>query len=155
LGLTYLRGAFMRFDASLLVGESLRDIAVRARIDLASIDTDHRERDALLRRTPWFDADAHPAMTFNSTSFHRIGAMRYMMDGLLTVAGVTKPVRFQVGFHGIGVNPDDDQIRVEFTAIGELRRSDFGIELDAPLGAGPFVLGDAVRVAIEARFLAP
>ena len=155
LGVTYLRGEFTRFDASLLVGESLRDVAARATIDLASIDTNEPHRDAFLRTTQWFDADTHPTMTFNSTSIHRIGAVRYMMDGLLTISGVTKPVRLQVGFHDIGVHPADDRVGVEFTAIGEIHWSDFGIELDAPLRAARFVLGDAVNIAIDARFLAP
>ena len=155
LGLTQLRGEFTGFDASLFVGDSLHDVAVRATIDLASINTKHRDRDALLHMTPRFKAETHPAMTFNSTSIHRIGAVRYLMDGLLTVTGVTKPVRLQVGFHGIGVDPTSEHARVEFTAIGEIRRSDFGIELDAPLAADTWVLGDAVRVAIDARFRTP
>jgi polyisoprenoid-binding protein YceI len=155
VGLTHLRGQFTRFDASLLVGESLHDVAVRATIDLASLTTQHHDRDAFLHTTQWFDADTHPAMTFNSTSIHRIGPVRYMMDGLVTMVGVTKPVRLQVGFHGIGVHSADDRVSVEFTAIGQIRRSDYGVELDAPLGASALVLGDAVRVAIDARFLSP
>jgi len=154
-GVTDLRGEFTRFDASLLVGGSLRDAAVRATIDLASINTNSPDRDALLHLTPSFDAEAHPALTFNSTSIHRIGAVRYMMDGLVTISGVTKPVRLHVGFHGIGVHHADDRVRVKFTAIGQIRRSDFDIELDAPLRAARFVLSDAVRLAIDAQFLTP
>src|SRR5262245_8684301 len=154
-GLSDLRGAFTRFDASLLVGESLDDAAVRATIDLASINTKMPDRDVLLRITPRFDAETHPAMTFNSTSIHRIDAVRYVIDGLVTIGGVTKPVRLQVGFYGIGVHQADDRIRVKFTAIGQIRRRDFGIELDVPLGAARFVLSDAVRLAIDAQFFTP
>jgi len=154
-GLTDLRGEFTRFDTSLFVGESLRDAAVRATIDLASIHTNEPDRDALLHMTPRFDAETHPAMTFNSTSIHRTGADRYMMDGLVTISGVTKTVRLQVGFQGTSAHHADDRIRVKFTAIGQIRRSDFGIELDVGLGAAKFVLSDAVRLAVDAQFLTP
>ena len=155
LGLSFVRGRFERFDASLLVGGSLRDIAVRATIDLASIATNEPARDAHLHASESFHAHTHPAMTFNSTSIHRIGALRYLMDGLLTVRGVTKAVRLQTSFHGMEAHPGDDRVRVGFTAIGAIRRSDYGIDFNAPVGTSTLMIGETVRVAIDARFLPP
>jgi len=38
---------------------------------------------------------------------------------------------------------------------GQIRRSDFDIELDVRFGTAKFVLSDAVGLAIDAQFLTP
>src|SRR5207248_10117353 len=67
LGLSNVRGRFDRFDATLVVGESLADTKVTATVDLSSVDTNQPDRDAHLLSTDFFHADAHPTMTFVST----------------------------------------------------------------------------------------
>src|SRR4051794_1486018 len=67
LGLSNVRGRFDRFDATLVVGESLEDTKLTATVDLSSVDTNQPDRDAHLLSTDFFHADAHPTMTFVST----------------------------------------------------------------------------------------
>lgn len=51
------------------------------RISVASVDTGNSDRDEHLRSEDFFEADAHPYMTFRSTSVRDLG------NGSLVVGG--------------------------------------------------------------------
>jgi polyisoprenoid-binding protein YceI len=160
LGLSNVRGLFHTFDATLVVGDSLDEVEVSATIDLASVDTNQADRDAHLLGTDFFRADEHPTMSFRSTGVRAApvgspGDDRYLLDGVLTVNGVTKPVTFDVDFNGTDRHPVDGRVHVGFGATAEIRRSDFGIDFNVPVGLGKVAIGDKVKVDIDAQFLAP
>lgn len=154
LGLSTVRGRFDTFDASLVVGESLGDIAVTAEIDLASVDTNNADRDAHLASTDFFNVESHPKMTFASTSVDGNGS-EYEMAGDLTINGVTKPVTLDVEFNGVETFPMDGSKHVGFEATTEIKRSDFGIDFNATLGADKVLLGEKVKVELDIQFVAP
>src|SRR6476659_5257339 len=95
LGLSNVRGRFDKFDATLEVGSTLESVAVTAEIELASVATNNADRDAHLRSTDFFDTENQPVMTFRSTSVTGAGE-NYELAGDLTIAGITKPVTFDV-----------------------------------------------------------
>ncbi len=76
LGLTNVRGRFNGVDAWLEVGDDLASTRFGATIDLTTIDTNQADRDAHLRSTDFFGTDAHPDMTFTSTSIRELGPGR-------------------------------------------------------------------------------
>ena len=80
LGLSNVRGRFDRFDATLTIGESLKDVKVTASVDLRSVSTNQPDRDAHLLGSDFFSADAHPTMTFESTGISGNGADYTMRD---------------------------------------------------------------------------
>ncbi|MGZ4754292.1 MAG: YceI family protein, partial [Acidimicrobiia bacterium] len=104
LGLSNVRGRFDSFDATLDVGSDLSEVSVTADVDLSSVDTNNADRDAHLRGTDFFDTEQHSAMTFRSTSVTGSGE-DYELTGDLTIASTTKPVTFDVEFHGTEVFP--------------------------------------------------
>ena len=154
LGLTNVRGRFDRFDASLEVGSSLDDVKVDAEIDLSSVDTNNADRDAHLRTSDFFDTDRHQVMAFHSTSITGSGD-NYELAGDLTIAGVTKPVVLDVEFNGTEVFPGNETTHAGFTATGEIRRSDFGIDFGLVLGADKVMLADKIKIEIDLQFVAP
>jgi polyisoprenoid-binding protein YceI len=155
LGLNNVRGRFNRFSASLTVGDALEDIAVEAEVDLSSVDTNQPDRDAHLLGTDFFNAENHPTMTFRSTGVKAKGDDEYEMAGDLTINGVTRPVAFDVEFHGLEVFPPTGQTHAGFGATTTLKRSDFGIEFNMPLGMDKLALGEKVKVELELQFVAP
>jgi polyisoprenoid-binding protein YceI len=155
LGLTNVRGRFDRFDASLTVGDSLDDVKVTAEVDLASVNTNQPDRDAHLMGTDFFHADTHPIMTFASTKIREHGSEEFELTGDLTINGVTKPVTFQVEFNGSEMHPGDQKRRAGFTLTGELRRGDFGIDFNMPIGLHKAMLGEKVKIEIDAQFVEP
>jgi polyisoprenoid-binding protein YceI len=155
LGLNNVRGRFNRFSASLTVGDTLADIAVKAEVDLSSVDTNQPDRDAHLLGTDFFNAENHPTMTFRSTGAIAKGGDEYELAGDLTINGVTRPVTFDVEFHGLEVFPPTGQTHAGFGATTTLKRSDFGIEFNMPLGMDKLALGEKVKVELELQFVAP
>lgn len=155
LGLSNVRGTFKSFTAALRVGEALADTLVEATVDLASIDTGQPDRDAHLLGMDFFDADRNPTMSFRSTDIVPVGDDLYDMTGDLTINGVTRPVTFRTEFNGSEVFPVDQSVHVGFSATGEVRRSEFGIDFNLPLGVDKLAVGEKVKVELDVQFVAP
>jgi polyisoprenoid-binding protein YceI len=155
LGLSKVRGRFGVFDVSLDVGASEGDLAVAASIDLASIDTNNPDRDVHLRSTDFFNVDAHPTMAFQSTRIEPADD-GYTMSGDLTLNGVTRSMTFQVESNGLAVFPATGRTHFGLSAVGELRRSEFGIEFGImPIGIDRLALADKVAFELELQFVQP
>jgi len=155
MGLSNVRGRFNRFDATLVVGETLADTRVEATVEMSSIDTNQPDRDANLRSTNFFSADEHPTMTFRTTGVRSTGDGEYALDGELTLNGVTRPVTLDVEFHGIEASPTDGATHAGFSATTTLDRDDFGVDFNVPMGIDKLALGKKVAVELELQFVAP
>lgn len=153
LGLSNVRGRFDRFDATLDVGPTLADTAVQAEIDLSSVNTNNGDRDAHLRTSDFFDVETRPTMSFRSTEIAAAGE-DYRLVGELTIAGITRPVTLDVEFNGTEVFPVDQATHAGFTATGEIRRSEFGIDFGLALGE-KVLLGDKVKIELDIQLVAP
>jgi polyisoprenoid-binding protein YceI len=71
-----------------------------------------------------------------------------VLDGELTLKGVTQPVALQLELGGFGPDPYGGT-RAGFTATGEIKRSDFGIDFNAVLETGGLVVADKVSLNLE------
>lgn len=155
LGLTNVRGRFNGFDAWLEVGEDLASTKFGATIDISTVDTNQPDRDAHLRSTDFFGAEAHPTMTFTSTAIREVGDGDYEADGDLTINGVTKPVTLAVEFTGVVVHPGDGKEHAGFIATTQILRDDFGIDFNMPLGVDKYALGKKIDIEIDVQFTPP
>ncbi len=153
LGLSNVRGRFDDFEAVLDVGESLDQVSVTATVDLASVNTNNADRDAHLRGTDFFDTDQHPVMELHSTGIAGAGE-DYELRGELTIAGVTKELVLDVEFHGTETFPVDQSTHAGFTATGQIRRSDFGIDFGIVAGE-KLMLSDKVKIELDLQFVSP
>lgn len=149
LGLAKVRGRFTEFDASLTVGDTPADVRVEATVALGSIDTGNADRDAHVLSEEFLHVDKHPTMTFRSTSITGAGA-DWQMAGDLTIAGVTRPVVWDVEFGG--TNEMMDRLHAGFSVSGQISRKDHGLDFGPVNNAG---LGDVVKFDIDLEFLAP
>jgi polyisoprenoid-binding protein YceI len=155
LGLSNVRGRFNQYSASLHVGEHLELVSVEADIDLASVDTNNSDRDAHLLGTDFFGAEQNPTITFRSTGVKAKGDDEYELTGDLTINGLTRSVVLDVEFHGVEVFPPTGQRHAGFLATTTLRRSDFGIDFNMPIGMDKLALGEKVKVELDLQFVAP
>ena len=115
---------------------------------MASITTNHPQRDNDLRSSNFLEVDAHPTATFTSTAVKQTGTDEFSVTGDLTIKGVTKPVTLAAEFFGAGTNPMSKKLNVGFFATGQITRSEFG------LGYGvPEVTPDLVDLRISAAFI--
>jgi polyisoprenoid-binding protein YceI len=70
------------------------------------------------------------------------------VDGELTLHGVTRQVPLAVEVSGFQADPWGGQ-RAGFSAIAEINRSDFGIDISTPMEAGGVVVGDKISIGLD------
>jgi hypothetical protein len=75
-------------------------------------------------------------------------ATRYIVEGELTVHGVTRPVPLLVEVNGFGPDPFGGT-RAGWSARTQIDRRDFGIQTNMPRDGGGVVIGDKVEINIE------
>jgi len=148
LMLSKVRGRFGTFSGSFVTAEHAADSHVEAVVDLSSIDTNSADRDAHLRSADFFDVDQHPTMHYRSTGI-RADGHDWIVDGELSLHGVTLPVSLQLELHGFLPESPFGDTRVGFTATGEINRDDFGITFNSVLESGGVALGNKVQVTLE------
>jgi len=138
LGYSWLIGRFDDFDGKFSYDEKHPDASkVEVNIRVASIDTNHAERDKHLRSEEFFYVDKYPTAKFVSTSFKELGNNKAVLKGDLTLRGVTRPVTINVDEIGHGPDPWGGYRR-GFSGTTTITLKDFGINYD---------LGPAARQA--------
>jgi len=142
-----VRGRFTKFSGQLVTAQDPTQSSVTAEIDLGSIDTGQEQRDAHIRSADFFEVETYPTMTYKSTGV-RVEDGEYILDGDLTLKGITKSVPLRLELNGFG--PDAyGGVRAGFTATGEINRRDFNVNFNAPLANGGVVVADKVALQLE------
>jgi len=142
-----VRGRFTTFSGQLVTAEDPTKSSVTAEIDLGSINTGNEQRDEHIKSPDFFDVENHPTMTYRSTGV-RVEDGDYVLDGELTLKGVTKNVPLKLELNGFGPDPYGGT-RAGFTATGEINRSDFNVSFNAPMANGGAVVSDKVTLHLE------
>jgi polyisoprenoid-binding protein YceI len=145
------RGRFAEVEATLTIADEPLASSVEVTVPLASVDTRDAGRDEHLRGADFFDVEHHPTMTFRSTAVRQDGE-GYLVDGELTVRGVTQPLTLEASFDGTATDPWGGE-RVAFTAKGSVDREAFGLTWNQKLETGGVLVGKKVEIEIEAEFV--
>lgn len=147
LMISKVKGSFETFDATFVTTENPLEARVTASAQVASINTNDANRDGHLRTGDFFDAETHPTIDFVSTGA-RVVSGEYLVDGDLTIKGVTKPVTFDVDFGGFAGDPFGNY-KFGATAKTEINREDFGLSYNAALETGGVLLGEKVTITLD------
>jgi polyisoprenoid-binding protein YceI len=106
LGFSWLEGRFDRFSGVFDYDPANpANNRVKVTIDVASLDTNHAERDKHLRSERFFDVRRYPKATFVSTGWEELGNGRARLTGDFTLRGVTKTITIDVKQIGAGKDP--------------------------------------------------
>lgn len=142
-----VRGKFTAFSGQIVTGEDPLASSATAEIDLGSIDTGSEQRDAHIKSADFFEIETYPTMTYRSTGVRQEGG-DYILDGELTLKGVTRSVPLKLELNGFGPDPYGGT-RAGFTATGEINRRDFNVNFNAALETGGAVVADKVTLQLE------
>ncbi|WP_338669469.1 YceI family protein [Pseudodesulfovibrio methanolicus] len=123
-------------------------------IDVNSIYTGVEARDAHLKSGDFFAAEIHPKMTFKSTRVFPTDK-GFTVAGVLTIKGTSHDVELTVtGLDDPRVDPWGNT-RKGATALFSIDRRDYGVDWNAPLDGGGFMVGNTVNIAVDLEAIQP
>ena len=143
-----VRGTFGMKSATLVAPENPLDAKVEASVDVSSVDTKDEGRDNHLRSADFFDVENHPTMEFRSTGA-RVENGDFLVDGDLTIRGITKPVVLDATLNKAAEHPLGKRAAIGFNATTTVKRSDFGLAKYVPN------VSDEVQIRITTEAMVP
>ncbi len=127
--------------------------ACEASINTKELDTRNGKRDEHLRSKEFLDVEKFPTVTFKCTKFAKAGA-KLKIVGDLTLHGVTKPVTLDAEISPEITSPfTKGKIRA-ISASTQIKRRDFGVNWSGPVANSSMIVGDDVKIAIDAELAA-
>lgn len=121
---------------------------VDVRIPMSGMESFTAKFNEHLRSGDLLDTVKFPEARFTSTSVKPLGKNRYIVNGNLTLRGITKPVILNATLNGKGLHPMAKKEAIGFDATAAIKRSDFGLGYAIP------AVSDRVNLRITTEALA-
>jgi polyisoprenoid-binding protein YceI len=148
-----VRGQFTDVQGTVTVDD---EDPTTAKVDIAiatgSVTTGDGKRDAHLRSPDFFDVDRYPKMTFRSKRIEAVSGKAFRVVGDFTIRDVTREVVLNAELLGRAKDPWGNE-RAAFEANTKINRADYGLTWNAALEAGGVLVGDEVKISVEAELL--
>ena len=144
LTVSKVRGSFTEFGGEIVTGETITDSSVTATIQAGSIDTSNADRDNHVKAADFLDVAQFPTLNFHSTGIRADGD-DFLIDGELTLHGVTKPVTLTAEIGGFGPGMAEGSTIIGVSASTEVNRTDFGVGASVP-GA---VVSEKIKIELN------
>lgn len=149
-----VHGGFEKISGTLVIdSESPVNTYVEASIEAGSIITHEAQRDTHLKSADFFDAEKFPKITFRSTQIENVGGGNLKVIGDLTIRDVMKQVTLDVEGPSAEIKDPWGQIRIGASGTTKIKRKEFGLNWNAALEAGGFLVGDDVNITLEVQFV--
>ena len=147
MGLATVKGFFSEFTGSLEVAEDGR-VSASGSVQAASLNTRNAQRDEHLRSPDFFDVENNPELRFESTGVEQVDGETYRITGDLTIRGTTR----EVVLEGVTTGVDQDpwgNTRVGLEVVGQIDRSDYGLNWNQVLESGGVLVGKKVKLLLD------
>lgn len=151
--ITNVTGNFREFEGNAESDDDqFANPAITFSAKTASVDTNSEQRDGHLKSADFFDAVTFPTIDFKGTSFTKKSNGDYLLEGELSLHGITKPIQLDVEFGGINKDPWG-QTKAGFTVSGKINRSDFGLTWNSALETGGVLVSEDVKIHAEIQMV--
>ena len=138
-GLSMIHGRFSKYSGKITIDRVAKSGAVELVVETASVDTNDndkgnrpRSRDEHLRSADFFNVAEFPRMTYKSTNVVFAGDAPTVVEGTLTLLGVTMPVAITVERFRCNPATATAKERCGGSAAAKIKRSDFGMKRGIP-----------------------
>lgn len=142
---TPVSGNFGSFEGSITYDEAHPEkSSTSAKLKVSSINTNDKKRDAHLMNEDFFLESDFPEITFESTSWDKVGDNKFKINGNLTMLDKTLPVTLETELLGIMDHPRQKGKKLSgWTARATIDRRDWGITY------GQGIVGNDVEIEIN------
>jgi len=138
-----VRGEFSGVKGTIVLDEQDPSrSSIDATIDATTINTRVVARDNDLKGASFFDVAKYPTITFKSSKIRGTGPSTFVVEGDLTMHGVTRAVTLQVEAAAAVKDPKGNERRGA-EATTKVSRKDFGVN------GTPTMVGDEVQITLD------
>ena len=121
-------GSFKVYDALIQANtEDFSGANIHMIIEADSINTGKRKRDRHLQSEQFLCVRQFPFLRFRSCSFEKAGQNKYILEGELSIRGITRRVVLDV-IYKPGVDGKTGEETVCFECVFQINRQDYGLQ---------------------------
>lgn len=138
--ITQVMGQFNKFDGQ-IKGDVFdqKNIQINFVVQSNSVATGSKINDSVIKGESLFNVEKYPTVNFKSTSVKQIDPAHVIIQGDLTMLGVTKPIKTTVTLEKPQFDPTTKVVSINAAADLVIRRSEWGMD-----GYSSFVGNDIV-----------
>jgi len=153
LGISNVSGNFTKVTGSVVLNDKdFTQSQVSASIDVSSVDTRVEMRDKDLKSPNFFDVEKYPTIEFKSKRIVSNGG-KLQVIGDLTIHGTTHEVTLDVDGPTPEMSDPWGNSRRGISATTAINRRDFNLVYNNLLKTGEAVVGDNVKIQIDAEMV--
>lgn len=148
MAISEVSGQFQDFSADIFTqGDDWKTADITVNIDASSIDSDNEKRDNHLKSDDFLHVEAHPQITFESSTLNKTGENQFDMEGELTINGVTNTETFNVKHQGT-VEGMQGETKAGFKITGTINRFDYNVDWNKTFTSG-LVVGEEIDLIAD------
>ncbi len=152
LVISKVHGSFKKFEGTFQADPEklvLKDVNVN--IDVGSIETNEKDRDAHLVGPDFFDAKKFPKAEFKIKGPITLKqGSPIEAKGTLKIKGVSKSIPVNITYNGSAVDPWGNK-KHGFEVTASVNRKEFGVNWNKTLDQGGVMVGETVDMLISAQ----
>lgn len=148
IALSRVYGEFLEFEGKIWIADPFEDSQIEVLIDAASVFTHNETRDNHLRSADFLEVEKFPKLHFTSHRFTRPGGNRWLIDGELTLHGMTSDVQLDTTYLGM---QEWNGVRAGCLASTELHREHFTVNWQQMLSRGVPVVGSTIEIQLDVQ----
>jgi polyisoprenoid-binding protein YceI len=153
LAISNVTGNFTKVTGNVVLNEKdITQSQVSAGIDVSSVDTRVEARNKDLKSPNFFDVEKYPTIEFKSKRIVS-GGGKLQVIGDLTIHGTTREVTLDVDGPTPELSDPWGNSRRGISATTTINRRDFNLTYNSLLKTGEAVVGDNVKIQIDAEMV--
>ena len=153
LGISNVTGNFTKVSGTVALNDKdITQSQVSASIDVNSVDTRVEQRDKDLKSPNFFEVEKYPTIEFKSKRIVSAGG-KLQVIGDLTIHGSTHEVTLDVDGPTAELTDPWGNSRRGISATTTINRKDFGLVYNNMLKTGEAMIGDNVKIQIDAELV--
>lgn len=133
-GLSVWRGKFDKSSGVVTLDRAAKAGTIDVKIDATSVDLGNTKLNEHVKSPDMFDVQAFPEATYKGKFSKFNGDVPTEVDGVLTLHGVSKPVKLEIRQFKCMEHPSLKREVCGADAVGTFNRADFGIDFGAKYG---------------------
>jgi polyisoprenoid-binding protein YceI len=146
IAMSRVYGQFHEFSGRVRIAEPFEHSQVEVVIESASVFTNAPKRDEHLRSADFLDVARFPRLLFSSRRFARPGGNRWLIDGELTLHGMSSDVQLDAVYLGM---QEWNGTRAGCFATTELHREHFTVNWQQMVARGVPVVGSTIEIVLD------